>query len=226
MQPRAPALRMTSTPPAPTASTWPGSWYGGPSRPRRPKPDHGEQRADTGCAPCPPFAATTSSVLVEQHAAHVLAVQQVLVTLVDLIQRVFAGHQLVQLQAASPVQVQHAGDLVEGVAAAEQRSLDLLLEQGEEEARKLDIDLVRPREPGHYHAAVLADGIERGPDDVLGAHAAGQYRDELLRLACAGGHVSGAEALGRLPLVRQWIDGDHMLSTREGCALHGVDADS
>src|SRR5215467_2253077 len=70
------------------------------------------------------------SVLVHDHAPDVLAVQQVAVALVDLVQAVPAGDQLLDLEVARAVQGQHLGDVVQRVRRAEQRALDPLLAAG------------------------------------------------------------------------------------------------
>src|SRR5207237_6353071 len=63
---------------------------------------------------------TTSSVLVQDHAADVLPVQQVLVALVDLLELVAPGDQLIQLEVARPVDVQEPGDGGERVRGPEE----------------------------------------------------------------------------------------------------------
>src|SRR5215472_12411296 len=65
------------------------------------------------------------SVLVDDHAADVLAVAQILVGLVDLVKRVLAGDQLVQFELARLVQVEQLRDVVHQVAVAGQRAADL-----------------------------------------------------------------------------------------------------
>src|SRR2546429_240316 len=72
---------------------------------------------------------SSPSVVVDDHAPDVLAVQQVLVALVDLVQRVLLRDELVQLDVPGLVQVQQALDVVDRVAAAEQEAVDRLLEQ-------------------------------------------------------------------------------------------------
>src|SRR6516225_11221765 len=65
-----------------------------------------------------------SGAVIEDHAADVLAVEQVLVSLVDLIEGVRRGDQLVQLQVTGPVELYHPRDIVERVAGTEQAPLD------------------------------------------------------------------------------------------------------
>src|SRR5215471_2715223 len=62
----------------------------------------------------------------QDHAADVLAVQQVLVPLVDLVEGVGGGDQLVQLEVAGLVELHHPRDVVERVTGAEQAALDAL----------------------------------------------------------------------------------------------------
>src|SRR5215470_5356946 len=176
------------------------------------------------------------SVVDDHDSAQVLAVRQVPVALADLLQPVPVGDQLVQLEVTGPVELEHPGDLVERVAAAEERALDPLLEQGELEAGYLDVLHPGAVQAGHHHGAALAGDGEGRVDRLLGhhahrheglvgAHAPGQIGGELLRLRRIRHAVGGPELLGELPLVRQRVDRDDVLRAGEGGALHGVDAD-
>src|SRR6266568_7539155 len=97
------------------------------------------------------------SGLVDEEAADVAAVEHVAVALVDVLEAVAGGDQLVELEPARPVQLEHPRYLVERVPAAEQRALDPLLHDGELEAGQLDGVLPRPGYPGDHHGAALAD---------------------------------------------------------------------
>src|SRR5215472_198824 len=196
----------------------------------RPSPTTG------GARPARP-ASAGSRAAIHDHAADVLAVQQVLVPLVDLVEGVGGGDQLVQLQVAGLVELHHPRDVVERIAGAEQASLDPLLEQGQDRAGKLDRGLRRVGQPGHHHGAALADRVERvrdhlGGDDphrddrLVRAHAAGQLGDQFLRLLGGLTAVRGAELLGRLALVGQRVDRDHVPCAGQRGALDGVDADA
>src|SRR5215471_13707695 len=98
-----------------------------------------------------------SGAVMQDHAADVLPVEQVLVSLVDLVEGVRRGDQLVQLEVAGLVELHHPRDVVERVAGTEQAALDALLEQGEDRAGQLDRGLRRVGQPGHHHGAALAD---------------------------------------------------------------------
>src|SRR5579863_5694163 len=69
-----------------------------------------------------------ASVLVDDDAADVLAGQQVVVPLVDLVQGVGPGDDLVQLEVAGLVQPEELRDVVGRVAVAEQAALQGLPE--------------------------------------------------------------------------------------------------
>src|SRR3954470_11968224 len=177
------------------------------------------------------------SVLVDDHSADVLAVEQVLVALVDLIERVALGDQLVELEAAGLVHAEQLRDVVHGVAGAEQAALDGLLVQREHRARELDGDLVRVGEAGDHRGPALADRLHRGGDDLLvddvdgddrlvGADAAGELLGELQRLFGGRDAVGGAEILGRLALVGQRVDGDDVHRAGVGRALDRIRADA
>src|SRR5262250_1397762 len=150
--------------------------------------------AGPGCADNVPGCADNvpgSGAAIQDHAADVLAVQQVLVPPVHLVEGVGAGDQLVQLEVTGPVELHHPRDVVERVAGTEQAPLDALLEQGQDRAGQLDRGLRRVGKPGHHHGAALADRVERvrdhlGGDDphrddrLVRAHAAGQLGDQFL----------------------------------------------
>src|SRR6516165_10736709 len=188
-----------------------------------------------GARPC--VTRDRSGAVMQDHAADVLAVQQVLVPLVDLVEGVGGGDQLVQLQVTGLVKLHHPRDVVERVAGTEQASLDALLEQGQDRAGHLDRGLRRVGQPGHHHGAALADRIERVRDDLGGhdphgddrlvrAHAPGELGDQLPRLLGGLAAVRGAELLGRLALVGQRVDRDHIPRPGQRGALDGVDADA
>src|SRR5689334_7141866 len=193
-----------------------------------------------GARPAPPGGAAGgpgSGAAIHDHAADVLAVQQVLVPLVDLGEGVGGGDQLVQLQVAGPVELHHPRDVVERIAGTEQAALDALLEQGQQRAGQLDRVLGRVGQAGHHHRAALADRVERVRDDLrrhdahrddrlVGAHAAGQLGDQLLRLLGGLAAVRRAQLLGHLPLVGQRVDRHHVPGARQRCPLDGVDADA
>ena len=80
-------------------------------------------------------------MLVHDDAADVLAVHQVLITLLHLVEAVPGGDELIQLELARPVHVEHPRNLLEGVAPAEQGALDPLSEQGQLEAGVGDLDV-------------------------------------------------------------------------------------
>jgi hypothetical protein len=65
-------------------------------------------------------------VLVDHDAAYVLPGQQVVVALVDLVQGVGPGDELVQLEVAGLVQPEELRDVIGRVAVAEQAPFTLL----------------------------------------------------------------------------------------------------
>src|SRR5271166_4162045 len=73
-----------------------------------------------------------ASVLVDDDAADVFAGQQVVVALVDLVQGVRPGDDLVELEVAGLVQPEDLGDVGGRVAVAEQAALHALAEQGQD----------------------------------------------------------------------------------------------
>src|SRR5699024_12461134 len=75
-------------------------------------------------------AGAAGSGVVDQHPAHDLPVLEILVALVERVQCVRGGDQLVELELALVVQAQQLDDVVLRVGGAEQRSLDGLAEQG------------------------------------------------------------------------------------------------
>src|SRR5215470_7673159 len=177
-----------------------------------------------------------SGAAIQDHAADVLAVQQVLVPLVDLVEGVGAGDQLVELEVTGPVKLHHPRDVVERVAGTEQAPLDALLEQRQQRAGKLDGVLGGIGQPGHHHRAALTDRVEgvrddlrghdaHGDDRLVGAHAAGQLGDQFLGLLGGLAAVRRTELLRDLPLVSQRVDRHHVPGTGQRGSLDGVDAD-
>src|SRR5690606_17404016 len=147
------------------------------------------------------------SVLVEDDAADVLAVDEVLVGVVDLVQAVGPGDELVELEVALVVQPQQPGDVVQRVAVAEQGAADLSLVADEHSGVDVHGLLVDVPDGGDGHLAALAghgdggtdhllgDGV-RGHDHVVGELPPGVGDDELSRLLGVGEGVGGAEGEG------------------------------
>src|SRR4051794_39943783 len=137
-------------------------------------------------------SSAAESVLVDDHASDVLAVEHVLEALVDVVELVAVGHQLVELELPRLVEADEVADVVHRVAAAEQRALDRLLVEREDRAGELDGELVRVGEAGDDRRAALADRVDRGADDLrvddvdgddrlVGSDAAGELVRELMR---------------------------------------------
>src|SRR4051812_34317224 len=133
------------------------------------------------------------SVFVNHHAPDVLAVEHVLEALVDVVQGVGVGDQLVELELARLVEADEVADVVHRVARAEQRALDGLLVERHHGAGELDGDLVRVRQAGDDRGAALADGVDGRADDLrvddvdgddrlVGADAARELLRDLVRL--------------------------------------------
>src|ERR1700722_2189978 len=159
------------------------------------------------------------SVLVDDDAANVLAGQEILVALVDLVQGVGAGDDLVQLEVTRLVQPEDLRDVVGRVAVAEQAAHHALAEQGQDGPRQLDGRVHQLVQPGHHDDAALADRGEPRADDFgghqvdgqdgrVGPLAPGHLGDGFLRLLGGGERVGRAELPRLLALVFQRVDGD------------------
>src|SRR6516162_9452044 len=181
-----------------------------------------------GARPSGPGGPPGSGAVMQDHATDVLPVEQVLVSLVDLVEGVRRGDQLVQLEVAGLVQLHHPRDVVERVAGTE---------QGQDRAGQLDRVLRRVGQPGHHHGAALADRVERVRDDLGGhdphcddrlvrADAAGELGDQFLRLLGGLAAVRGAELLGCLALEGERVDRHHVPRPGQRGPLNGVDADA
>src|SRR4030081_3804619 len=96
------------------------------------------------------------TVLVHHHAADVLAVLQILVGLVDLVEAVAAGGQLVGLEVAGAVEAQPHGGGVEGVAGPEQGAADLALVADQHAGVDVDRVLVDMADGGDRDLAALS----------------------------------------------------------------------
>src|SRR3954447_3222822 len=106
-----------------------------------------------------------SAVLVLDHPADVDPGEQVLVALVDLLEPVPAGDQLVELEVAAAVVPEQPRDVGRRVAVAEQAALDRLLPQRRDLGRELDRAVAEAAaHRGQHDGAGLADGGERAVD--------------------------------------------------------------
>src|SRR3984957_6497609 len=110
---------------------------GGPSS-RMWAPDASAARTSSSSRWRPTTCLVIRSVLVDDDAAHVLAGQQVVVALVDLIQGVGPGDDLVELEVAGLVQAEDLGDVGGRVAVTEQAALDRLAEKRQDRPGQLD----------------------------------------------------------------------------------------
>src|SRR6185437_13030515 len=133
-------------------------------------------------------------VLMHDHAADVLAVEHVLVALVDLVELVPAGDQLVELELARPVKPDELRHVDSRAAAAVDRALDpaLVADQhagvlvdpavpdgGDRDLTGLAYDLDGVRD--HF---VVQDADR--DDRVVGEFAPGGLDDEVVRLLGGG----------------------------------------
>src|SRR3954451_1802225 len=96
--------------------------------------------------PCPRTTALSAlpAERVVEEPADGLAGGLVAVTLVELLQRVAAGDQPIELEPALLVQAQQHRDVAERVARAEQRALDALLEDGGQLTAQPDVAVRDP----------------------------------------------------------------------------------
>src|SRR5262249_24060025 len=97
----------------------------------RPSPACGTR--SPGSTPSPPTSGNSSKRLHDQDAADVLAVAQVLVALVDVVERVGPGDHRVEVEQTVPVEAEQPGDVCPGVDRAENAADDLLLPLGQAE---------------------------------------------------------------------------------------------
>src|SRR5580704_13403940 len=209
---------------------------GGPSS-RMWAPDASAARTSSSSRWRPTTCFATRSVLVDDHAAYALAGQQVFVALVDLVQGVRPGDDLVELEVAGLVQPEDLGDVGSRVTVAEQAALDRLAEQSQDRSRHGNGRYLQLVQPGHHDGAALADRVEPGLDDFgrhevdgedgrVGALSPGHLDDGRLRLLGGGERVGRAEFHRLLALVLQRVDGDDVLRAGVAGALDGVDADA
>src|SRR5262249_47331614 len=107
-----------------------------------------------------------ASVFVDDHSADVLAVEHVLEALVDVVQGVGVGDELVELELAGLVEADEVLDVVHRVARAEQRALDGLFVERHDGAGELDRDLVGVGEAGDDRRPALSDRVDSRADDL------------------------------------------------------------
>src|SRR5215467_9920362 len=158
------------------------------------------------------------------------------VPLVDLIERVCLGDQLIQLQDAVAVEVQHLGNLGAGTFRSVEAALDLLVHHGQHEQVDVGLRLGDWRHGCDDAGAALGRERERRLEQVAAHHAEGAD-DRVAHLApgqCAdsgdgvvdrGIDVRGTEAQGLLALELHRVDGDDPARSRHPRALDRVDAD-
>src|SRR4029077_11223108 len=113
---------------------------GGPSRTTcRPAPSATVSTSRSRRSPTTCGITGFSGRAMQDEAPDVLAVQHVLIALVNLLEAVSSGDQLVQLPVTGTVELHHPRDVVERVARAEQAALDPLLHQRQHRAVDLDV---------------------------------------------------------------------------------------
>src|SRR5215472_8809303 len=174
-------------------------------------------------------------MLVHEDAADVLAIHKVLIPLINFVEGIRPGNELVQLDVTLVPQAEDHRDVIQRVGAAEQRALDPAMVEGQAAAtlqpHVVDAD-------GCYDGgpclACHADGrledfvvhLADGADDLVGELAAGEVDEDLPGLVRVAERVRRAELqrLLLLPLVR--VDGEDVLGARPRGALHRVHADA
>src|ERR1700742_2835689 len=93
-------------------------------------------------------------------AANVLAVQHVLVTVVDLLQLVLAGDPVVQVELAGLVHPQQLRDVVLRVAATEDGALQVLLHQGQHRQVEVHVGVQQAADGGEHAGATLLGDVQ------------------------------------------------------------------
>src|SRR6516162_7090329 len=133
------------------------------------------------------------------------------VALVDLIERVCLGDQLIELQDAVAVEAQQPGNLGAGAFGSVEAALDLLVHHGQQEQVDVGLRLGDRRHGGDDAGAALRRERERrleqvtahhaeGADDRVAHLAPGQRADSGDGLVDRGIDVRGAETQGLLAL--------------------------
>src|SRR5262245_22859703 len=110
----------------------------------RPSPASGTRSPRS--TPFPPTSGNSSNGLHDQDAADVLAVAQVLVALVDAVERVGPGDHRVEVEQAVPVEAEQPGDVGPGVDRTEDAADDLLLPLSQPEQAQARVPAGRRRE--------------------------------------------------------------------------------
>src|ERR1700761_6738227 len=93
-------------------------------------------------------------------AANVLAVQHVLVAVVDLLQLVLAGDHVVQVQLAGLVHREQLRDVVLRVAATEDGALQVLLHQGQHRQVEVHVGVQQAADGGEHAGATLLGDVQ------------------------------------------------------------------
>src|SRR5690606_14169158 len=114
-----------------------------------------------------PASAPVTSLLAD-YCADVPAIGHVPIPLVDLLERVPPGDQLVELEVPGAVEPEQLGDVVERVAVAEERAADLALVADHVPGVDVHRVLAELADRGDGDLAALADDLHRGVDDLGG----------------------------------------------------------
>jgi hypothetical protein len=172
---------------------------------------------------------------VDDHPADVLAVAHVLVALVDVLQGVARGDQVVEVELALLVEREELGDRRARAQPAEDGALEILLQQRELEEAELHVDVggvAHARDdgaaalPGHAERCrdVLTLDVADRDDRLLRHPAPGQLVDRAGGLLDAREGVRGPEVHRPLALLGHRVDDDDPLRAGRGRTLNGVHA--
>src|SRR5271163_1339369 len=178
---------------------------------------------------------------VADDAANVLAVQHVLVAVVDLLEPVLAGDHVIQVKLAGLVHRQQLWDVVLRVAAAEDGALQVLLHQGQHPEVQVHVVVHQAADSGqHAGPAFGGDGhvtvdvgavqLSDGHHDLVGHQTVGDVRHAGQRGVDIRVNVRRAELqrLVTLPLHRvdrEDVAGAGVDGTLQGCHADPADAD-
>src|ERR1700686_4638785 len=176
-------------------------------------------------------------LVVADDAADVLAVEHVLVTLVDVFETVRAGDHLVDLEQTRLVEADQARRLDMAATAAEDVAFQRLLQHREQEQVELDVDVGHGAHPRHHAGAglggqrhrlfdVLAAHVTHRDDRLLGHEALGEADDGFDRGSHRLVSVGGAELERLVAFELDRVDGDHVPGAGDHRALQRAHADA
>src|SRR5579875_679182 len=170
------------------------------------------------------------------HTTYIFSGEHISIRLIDLIERIRACNQLVQLELARIVHLEQIRNVAQWLRVAVECTHDRLLVQNKIKRghrNRLGGEGGQANDDGgavfagagvsHANGGRSSDSLE----GIVRAQAPGQFFDGLYHiLLLRNDGVCGPKLFGTFELVVHFINGDNHTRTSDSCTLHGVHADA